>query len=175
MSKVNYANLLTFSRFVAAPIYVWALWRHSSAWAIGAMGYAALADFLDGWVARNICCTSDLGELLDAVGDVFIFLTGILAGAVLGYVSWWPVIVLLSGGAVSAYGRMLYARKLGRAANYKSRPSEFLGGAAFALLLVYAVDFYTEYHTWLLALFTWWVAIRDVREIVALPPGQEVE
>lgn len=65
-------NILTFARILAVPILVALLALSGDAAAIAAAAVfvvASLTDFLDGWLARRMKTTSQLGTMLDPIAD----------------------------------------------------------------------------------------------------------
>lgn len=74
-------NILTFSRIVAIPFvigflmlpYAWAVWT-----ALGIYTYAALTDFFDGYLAREMNTTSAVGKFMDPIADKLIIAALIL-------------------------------------------------------------------------------------------------
>ncbi len=69
----NLANLLTYGRLVAVPAVVGLLFwpeDHWSRWfALGVFAFAAITDYLDGYVARTYSQGSALGRMLDPIAD----------------------------------------------------------------------------------------------------------
>lgn len=69
---LNIPNVLTWARIVLIPVFVLAFyipasWSHALTAAI--FGFAALTDWLDGYLARRWGQTSDFGAFLDPVAD----------------------------------------------------------------------------------------------------------
>ncbi|MEM7189351.1 MAG: CDP-diacylglycerol--glycerol-3-phosphate 3-phosphatidyltransferase [Pseudomonadota bacterium] len=79
-------NILTMGRLVAAPcvalVFVF-FDRPLADWlALGLFAAAAITDFFDGWLARKLNQTSELGKMLDPIADkamVIIALAALLA------------------------------------------------------------------------------------------------
>jgi CDP-diacylglycerol--glycerol-3-phosphate 3-phosphatidyltransferase len=75
-------NLLTCSRFLAAPLLLWFAWsRQENAFLI-VLAITFLTDALDGMAARILNQESELGAFLDSAGDLLIY--GIMAISI-----WW--------------------------------------------------------------------------------------
>lgn len=69
---LNIPNVLTWARIVLIPIFVLAFYipaSWSSALTALIFGFAALTDWLDGYLARRWGQTSDFGAFLDPVAD----------------------------------------------------------------------------------------------------------
>lgn len=62
-------NILTVSRIVVLPFFVYFLSQKNYAVALYAVAYMALSDFLDGKIARKCNSYSRLGEFLDPLAD----------------------------------------------------------------------------------------------------------
>lgn len=72
MSTLNIPNILTILRILLIPVFALAFyapvtWAHIASTAI--FGLAALTDWLDGYLARRLEQTSNLGAFLDPVAD----------------------------------------------------------------------------------------------------------
>ncbi|HMG41118.1 MAG TPA: CDP-alcohol phosphatidyltransferase family protein [Acidimicrobiales bacterium] len=98
-------NVVTVVRLVCLPVFLWLLFgaedRLAAALLLAALG---ITDWVDGYLARHLHQTSELGKVLDPVADRLLFFLG--AGGILidGSVpTWFAVVVLtrelLVGGA----------------------------------------------------------------------------
>jgi cardiolipin synthase len=105
---VTLPNLVTLVRLACLPLFLWLLLGHeereAAAWLLGGLG---VTDWVDGYLARHLDQTSELGKVLDPVADRLLFFVG--AGGILvdGSVpTWFAVVVLvrelLVGGATLA-------------------------------------------------------------------------
>jgi cardiolipin synthase len=90
-------NLVTLVRLACLPLFLWLLFadenREAAAWLLAALG---ITDWVDGYLARHLHQTSNLGKILDPVADRLLFFVG--AGGILidGSVpTWFAVIVLI--------------------------------------------------------------------------------
>ena len=69
---VNIPNVLTWIRLATIPVFVWAFFSEIAfARPIAGLlfGFAAITDFVDGYLARKLNQTSKFGEFLDPVAD----------------------------------------------------------------------------------------------------------
>ena len=95
-------NLFSEFRIVAAPFLLLLAWHGLNYWFLALLALALLSDAIDGYLARRMGETSELGAQLDTWGDLTIFLTVPLA-------MWWlwPNIVIREAPfilvALSAY------------------------------------------------------------------------
>ncbi len=94
---VTLPNLITLVRLACLPWFLWLLFkdenREAAAWLLAALG---ITDWVDGYLARHLHQTSDLGKVLDPVADRLLFFVG--AGGILidGSVpTWFAVVVLI--------------------------------------------------------------------------------
>jgi cardiolipin synthase len=78
------------------PGYVWLLastnHRAIAAWLLAALG---ATDWVDGYLARRLHQTSNLGKILDPVADRILVMTSVLSVAIVGAVPWWFAIATL--------------------------------------------------------------------------------
>ena len=75
-------NILTFARILAAPalalIFV-LVDRPAADWiALGLFVFAAVTDFLDGWLARRLNQVSEIGKMLDPIADKVLVIVGLM-------------------------------------------------------------------------------------------------
>ncbi|RUM65732.1 MAG: CDP-alcohol phosphatidyltransferase family protein [Sulfurospirillum sp.] len=82
-------NLLSLFRIAAAPFLLLAAWFGSSKLFFFIFGAMLLSDLLDGFIARALNQTSELGARLDSYGDILTYLT-------VPFAVWflWPEIIL---------------------------------------------------------------------------------
>jgi CDP-diacylglycerol--glycerol-3-phosphate 3-phosphatidyltransferase len=110
-------NILTLCRFAAVPFFVLLLVNPTPArnlWAVGVFVFAALTDWLDGYLARAYQAESILGKLLDPLADKVLVMAALvmLAGDPNGArVPPWMVVVLLSREMIVTGLRSLAALK----------------------------------------------------------------
>src|SRR4029453_4513103 len=98
-------NLVTLIRLACLPLFLWLLFgQENRAAAAGLLAALGVTDWIDGYLARHLGQTSELGKVLDPVDDRLLFFVG--AGGILidGSVPvWFAVVVLireaLVGGA----------------------------------------------------------------------------
>lgn len=120
-------NALTIGRIVATPICLWLLWRGGFAnQAAGATLFilAAITDYYDGKLARDLGVRSRLGQFLDPLADkilvlggffLFPFLEPIRTGLyALGPVLPWLAIGAIAARDVAVTGLRSYEEKHGR-------------------------------------------------------------
>ena len=124
VSPINPANAVTFSRFFTLPVLYWAVMHDHRQWATLAILVCGLLDKLDGLFAKIFNCRSAFGELFDAIADATCYGFALVLVAAFGWAPWIPVIAIIAMGAANTVMRVLYGKRLGRAANYKSYAME---------------------------------------------------
>ena len=140
LSVVSFANQLTVARTAAVPVvillFAWDFPNHDY-WATAVFAVAMATDWLDGWWARRVGESSDLGRLLDPIADKILVLAALvmLVGRVLPA---WMVAgivvreILVSGLRLAALQRgvVMSARDLGKIKTWSQAVAAALGGLA---------------------------------------------
>lgn len=75
-------NAISGLRFVAAPVLLYLGWTGRATAFLILLGVSFLSDVVDGWLARRLGQTSELGARLDTAGDLATFVTVPVSG-------WW--------------------------------------------------------------------------------------
>jgi cardiolipin synthase len=124
-------NLLSFSRLLGVPLFLWLLLGpHADGWALLVLMASGITDWADGVLARKLNQTSRLGALLDpAVDRLYILAT--LCGLVLRHViPLWLALVLVGRDLV-----LLCTLPALRRRGLTALPVHYLGKAATFNLL----------------------------------------
>lgn len=90
---------ITLSRLLGVPVVLWLLLEPTPArcWAsVGVFLLAASTDWLDGYLARRLHCTTELGKFLDPLVDKLLVLGPLLALVDLDRLPGWGVFLLLA-------------------------------------------------------------------------------
>lgn len=124
VSPWNAANAVTASRFLTLPPLWWAVDAGYHQWATLFLLTCALLDKVDGLVAKVFDCKSTFGELFDAITDGICYGFGLLLVAAYGWAPALAVGLAVGLGLVNTGLRFAYARRAGRAVNYKSYAME---------------------------------------------------
>lgn len=86
----TWPNLVTSVRLAVIPLYVWLLattdHRAIAAWILAGLG---ATDWVDGYLARRLGQTSNVGKIIDPVADRILVITSVLSVAAIGAVPWW--------------------------------------------------------------------------------------
>jgi cardiolipin synthase len=82
------------SRLALAPFVAWSILVNRNGLALLLFALAALTDFLDGYLARNIRSTSKVGQYLDPIADKVLLCVVFIALGVSGRVPLWFVAII---------------------------------------------------------------------------------
>jgi cardiolipin synthase len=91
---VNVPNAISVSRVALAPFIAWAIHANQGGTALLLFGIAALTDFLDGFLARNIRSTTRVGQYLDPIADKVLLCVVFIALGAAGRVPVWFVAII---------------------------------------------------------------------------------
>jgi CDP-diacylglycerol--glycerol-3-phosphate 3-phosphatidyltransferase len=112
------ANRITLFRIALAPVFAglfsaWSTWREPYwlvlVWFVFLI--SEVSDILDGWVARKLGETSDLGKLLDPFSDVLSRLTIFLCLLLAGVAPLWFFLIVLYREVSMTFLRLLMVQK----------------------------------------------------------------
>src|SRR6185503_826027 len=126
-------------------------------------------DLIDGAVARFFNCASDFGSLLDAITDAICFGFFMVVLAVYGRLPWVPVVGILSIGVVNTLFRVVYARRVGRAVNYRSFAMERLVAYTVYLIGFGVAAFEAEFFSWVTFIMMVIVVVHDSKRMLVDP------
>jgi phosphatidylglycerophosphate synthase len=124
VSPFNPANAVTASRFLTLPPFLWAVHHDHHQWATLFILVCGLLDKLDGLVAKVFDCRSAFGEMFDAITDGICYAFALTVVAAYGWAPVAPVVAILALGTANTLMRGVYAKRAGRAVNYKSYAME---------------------------------------------------
>lgn len=77
-TKITLPNLITLSRFVLVPIFLYQFYIKNFLIALLLLVITGLTDFFDGWIARKFHQRSRLGSMLDPLADKYLMLLSFL-------------------------------------------------------------------------------------------------
>lgn len=100
-------NILTLSRFVAAPLLIVVLRDQNFELALILFILAGLTDGLDGWIAKRFNCTSELGARLDPLADKTIIIAAYCMLTILGVIPFWLMMLVIFRDAVIVGGYLV--------------------------------------------------------------------
>jgi phosphatidylglycerophosphate synthase len=166
---INPANAVTASRFLTLPPYIYFIDQGMYQWATLTVIVCGLLDLLDGKVAKWCGCTSGFGELFDAVADAVCYGVCLLVLAVYGWVPWQPVAAIAALGAINSIMRGIYARRAGRATNYRSFAMERIVAFSAYLIGIGINDFLVDYYYYTCVALMLIVVIHDSKRMLVDP------
>ena len=141
--QVTLPNIITLVRIGLIVVFGVLLVRSVDGWAITVLAIAGASDFLDGYVARKLGQTSELGRFLDPAADRMLTAVVVLGLAWRDIIPWWLVALLLARDVVMGIA-LLWWRKRGA-----STPQvTFLGKTATFALYVFLPLSYLAYERW---------------------------
>ena len=98
MIKLTLANILTLSRFFLAPIFLIFALSESAEGVTAAVlifAFAALTDWLDGWLARAYDDETELGAFLDPIADKVLTTSAFVVFYMIDVMPLWMLIVIV--------------------------------------------------------------------------------
>jgi len=125
MKVRNIPNLLSAFRIALVPVFIVAYFTDTSdvkVTAIIVYAAAALSDFLDGFIARRYKLVSNLGHVLDPLGDKMMLVAVLISITIDGVIPIWAVCVAVGKEALMGIGRLVIHRK-----KIEIPPSNILG------------------------------------------------
>lgn len=104
-------NLLSIFRILLIPFILLVLFRGWKEGAAGLIVLSAFTDLMDGWIARRFKQITDLGKILDPLGDKLTIGAVSLFLAWKGKLPWWLVVIILSkDGLILVAGLAFWGR-----------------------------------------------------------------
>lgn len=94
----NIANILTMSRLVMVPLFVWFMFLDGSWWRFAAFSVfvlAAITDRVDGEIARRRNLVTDFGKIVDPIADKALTGSALVVLSLQGDLWWWVTIAIL--------------------------------------------------------------------------------
>lgn len=124
-------NVISIIRLAGVPLFLWLiLVPEADGLALAVLALSGLSDYADGYLARRLNQTSQLGAILDPVADRLYILSTVVGLGIRDIIPWWVAIILPARDAF-LWCLVPFLRTRG----YSSLPVHFLGKAATANLL----------------------------------------
>lgn len=172
-------NLISMARLAGVPLFLWlVLGPEADGWALAVLMLSGVTDFLDGYLARKLNQTSQLGQILDPVADRLYILAVCVGLALRDIVPWWLAVVLPLRDVL-----LWVLVPILRTRGYSALPVHYLGKAAtfnllyaFPLLLLgdgegtvatLADVFGWAFAWWGIALY-WWAGVLYAYQVYKL-------
>jgi cardiolipin synthase len=94
---LNIPNLITLGRILLVPIVVWAIATPGAMWIAFVLFLAAgVSDAVDGYLAKRLQMTTELGAYLDPLADKALIVSIYLTLGINGFIPRWLVILVVS-------------------------------------------------------------------------------
>ncbi len=107
------SNILSLSRaFLAVPLCI-AIWHGNIFWTITVTLVGMFTDFLDGYFARRFNQITELGKILDPLGDKVIIGSAVVMMAIVGVLPLWFTIVVVARDVIIFTVGIYAKRRLG--------------------------------------------------------------
>ena len=110
-------NQLTLLRILITPIFFILFIQNTAtkqAWASLLFFIGSLSDWYDGWYARKFGVITRWGQFMDPLADKILVTSALIAFAVLGYVYWWMVWIIVIRDVIITFNR-IYSLTIGKA------------------------------------------------------------
>lgn len=89
-------NIITIVRFLGTPLFVWlVLARHEYGWGVFVLAMMGCTDWIDGFVARRLNQTSQLGRMMDPLADRVALVAVIITLVLAKILPLWLLLLLL--------------------------------------------------------------------------------
>ncbi len=146
--RLNPANALTATRYISLPLFLNFVEQGKMQFAVLSILYCAFADVFDGMIARACNCTSSFGEFFDAITDAVCY--GFFLAVVVGYglMPREAMAAIVVMGIANAVMRVIYAKRAGRATNYRSYAMERFVAFAAVLSCFAVVGWEIRFFSW---------------------------
>ena len=92
--KLNLPTLLTLSRIVLIPVFVFSVYLHPIFGAL-VFSIASLTDFLDGYFARRSGDITTFGIILDPIADKFLVISALIVLVDMDRLAAWIAIIII--------------------------------------------------------------------------------
>ena len=104
---MNLPNLITIGRILLVPVVVWAIGSNQMQVAFLVFLIAGVSDAVDGFLAKRLRMTSDLGAHLDPLADKALIVSIYIALGITEAIPRWLVILVVSRDILIVGGVML--------------------------------------------------------------------
>ena len=132
---MNLPNMLSLLRLCMVPLYVIVYFsgmKNAHLLALLVYALATFTDFLDGYLARKHNCITNLGKVLDPLGDKMLTTAVLVCLLIDGIIPGWIVLIIVAKEALMGLGGLVIHRK----AKVEIPPSNYIGKTATVLFFV---------------------------------------
>ena len=107
-SGINFANWLSITRMLLAPIFMWAIFSGYYITGLVLIFLAISTDFIDGHIARAWKMQTRLGKMLDPIADKVIIFFAVLALMLKFNFPIWVGLIIISRDLILFFGSMVF-------------------------------------------------------------------
>ena len=107
--RANVPFIITTLRVASAPLLLYTITSGLETWTRGLFLLACATDLLDGYLARRLGASSNLGAYFDVTADFFVIMTAFVAFVVISIYPFW-----LLGIIAFMFAQFMATSKLGR-------------------------------------------------------------
>jgi CDP-diacylglycerol--glycerol-3-phosphate 3-phosphatidyltransferase len=139
---VNIANILTVTRLVLVPVFLYALFAAdgvSESWRMVAFlvfAVGSITDYIDGHLARKYGLVTDFGKVVDPIADKALTGAALVGLSALGELPWWVTLTIAGREVLVTLLRFWVIRYGVIAASYGGKVKTFAQIIAIGLYLL---------------------------------------
>lgn len=115
MNKKDIPNIISILRILLVVPLTYFLWAQDYLTALLLFLIGGLSDGLDGFLARRYHWETELGVILDPMGDKLMMVTAYLLLGWHSLLPWWLVSLVIFRDFIIVFGSLLYRRFIGEA------------------------------------------------------------
>jgi cardiolipin synthase len=134
----NVPNILSTIRIFLVPVFLLAYFCDDSSikwWAAIVYALASLTDFLDGFIARKYQLITNLGKVLDPLGDKMMTFSVLVCITLDKVIPLWATLVFVVKELLMGLGGLIIHKK----AKVEIPPSNFVGKASTVIFFIVGV------------------------------------
>ena len=135
---LNTPNILSIFRLCLVPLFVVVYFSgipNAPLWAAVVYVIATFTDYLDGHLARKYNCITNLGKVLDPLGDKMFTFAVLSCLTISGLIPWWILAVMAAKELSLGIGGLIIHRR----AKVEIPPSNILGKTATVMFFVVCI------------------------------------
>ncbi len=135
---MNVPNMLSIIRLCLVPVFVLMFFSgvpSAEIWAAVVYAAATLTDFLDGFIARRCGLITNLGKVLDPLGDKMFLFAVLSCITIKGIIPVWVLLIFVCKELCMGVGGLLIHRR----AKVEIPPSNYFGKTATVLFFIICV------------------------------------
>lgn len=135
---MNLPNMLSVCRLCLVPVFVLVFFSgvpSAPVWAAVVYAVATVTDFLDGFIARRFGLITNLGKVLDPLGDKMFLFAVLSCLTIKGIIPLWVLLIFVGKEMCMGLGGLLIHRR----AKVEIPPSNYFGKTATVLFFIICV------------------------------------